>query len=131
MERNIYKIGKELFITSNEEIKDGEWHLHYYEDNPVISKSHNRAVKVVNEIAKQFGYKKIILTTDADLINEGVQEITDEFLEWFVENPNCEWVVVEKKMLCDYCGEENCDNLRCRGYIDSVWYEIIIPNLEI
>lgn len=33
-------------------------------------------------------------------------------------------------MLCNYCGEENCDNLRCRGYIDSVWYEIIIPKEE-
>ena len=25
MERNIYKIGKELFIISNEEIKEGDW----------------------------------------------------------------------------------------------------------
>jgi hypothetical protein len=34
--------------------------------------------------------KKIILTTDQDLIKNGVQAIDDEFLEWFVKNPSCE-----------------------------------------
>ena len=91
-----------VYITSDEEIKDGEWHLHYYEGKPVISKSYNGAVKVINEIAEQFSYKKVILTTDADLINDGVQEINDEFLEWFVKNPNCESVEVE--IICGVCG---------------------------
>ena len=40
--------------------------------------------------------KRIILTTDQDLINDGVQAIDDEFLEWFVKNPSCEEVEVEK-----------------------------------
>ena len=31
----------------------------------------------------EVGYKKIILTTDDDIINDGVQSIDDEFLEWF------------------------------------------------
>jgi hypothetical protein len=39
---------------------------------------------------------KIILTTDPNLIKEGVQAIDDEFLEWFVKNPSCEEVEVEK-----------------------------------
>ena len=43
----------------------------------------------------EVGYKKIILTTDVDLIKDGVQEIPDEFLEWFVKNPSCERVEVE------------------------------------
>jgi len=34
--------------------------------------------------------KRIILTTDQDLIKDGVQAIDDEFLEWFVKNPSCE-----------------------------------------
>ena len=80
---NTYNINKHIYITSDEEIKDGEWHLHYYESKPVISKSHNGASKVINEKAKRFGYKKIILTTDDQLIKDGVQEIDDEFLEWF------------------------------------------------
>ena len=35
--------------------------------------------------------KKIILTTDQDLIKDGVQAIDDEFLEWFVKNPSCQY----------------------------------------
>ena len=34
--------------------------------------------------------KRIILTTDQDLIKDGVQAIDDEFLEWFVKNSTCE-----------------------------------------
>ena len=33
-------------------------------------------------------------------------------------------------MLCDYCGVEHCDNLRCRGYGDSPYYVITIPKEE-
>jgi hypothetical protein len=40
--------------------------------------------------------KKIILTTDQDLITDGVQAIDDEFLEWFVKNPSCEEVEVDR-----------------------------------
>ena len=36
--------------------------------------------------------KRIILTTDQDLIKDGVQAIDDEFLEWFVKNPSREYV---------------------------------------
>jgi hypothetical protein len=39
--------------------------------------------------------KKIILTTDQDLIADGVQAIDDTFLEWFVKNPSCEKVEVD------------------------------------
>ena len=38
---------------------------------------------------------KIILTTDPDLIKDGVQAIDDEFLHWFVKNPSCEWINVK------------------------------------
>ena len=41
------------------------------------------------------GFKKIILTTDGDLIKDGVQAPDDEFLQWFVENPSCEEAKVE------------------------------------
>jgi hypothetical protein len=36
--------------------------------------------------------KKIILTTDQSL--DGVQTIDDDFLKWFIKNPNCEFVEV-------------------------------------
>ena len=58
--------------------------------------------------------KKIILTTDTDLIAEGVQALEDEFLEWFVHNPSCTEVEVE-----DY--GNNFYNIR---------YLILIPQEE-
>jgi tRNA nucleotidyltransferase/poly(A) polymerase len=84
-----------IYITSDEEIKDDEWHLHYYEGKPLIAKSHNGASEVINLKAKEFGYKKIIMTTDHDLIKDGVQAIDDEFLEWFVKNLSCEKVEID------------------------------------
>ena len=50
------------------------------------------------------GYKKIILTTDQDLIKDGVQEIDDEFLEWFVKNSNCDFVRTLKVPYFDESG---------------------------
>ena len=41
--------------------------------------------------------REIILTTDQELIKDGVQAIDDDFLEWFVKNPSCEKVDVEFK----------------------------------
>lgn len=43
-----------------------------------------------------YGGLKITLTTDTQLIKDGVQAIDDEFLEWFVKNPSCEEVEIGK-----------------------------------
>jgi|688.fasta_scaffold905568_2 hypothetical protein len=68
-----------IYITNSEEIKEGERGL-----------SINNAVYThFNHLGKDYG-KRIILTTDQDLIADGVQPIDDEFLEWFVKNPSCE-----------------------------------------
>jgi hypothetical protein len=81
-----------IYITSDEEIKEGYW----------LDLSDNSIIKVSKEDLKSFKsydklqFKKIILTTDQDLIADGVQAIDDEFLEWFVKNPSCEWVEVER-----------------------------------
>jgi hypothetical protein len=58
---------------------------------------------------------KVILTTDHDLIKNGVQAIDDEFLEWFVKNPSCEEVETYKPIE--------------RG-IPLLGYKIIIPKEE-
>jgi hypothetical protein len=71
-----------IYITSDEEIKEGDW---------VITSTND-----ILEWAKVFQPigKKIILTTDQYLIKNSVQDIDDEFLEWFVDNPSCEAVEV-------------------------------------
>ena len=107
--------GFHIYITSDEEIKDGDWFV----------KTHNIRSGVFDEVFKSlssssFIGKKIILTTDQDLIKDGVQAIDDEFLEWFVKNPSCE--SVETYSL----GIENSDT----GESGHYKYEIIIQQEE-
>ena len=108
-----------IYITSDEEIKKGDWVL-----NPIY-KTVYKWIKNSDIYFDRIDAKKIILTTDQDLINDGVQDIDNEFLEWFVKNPSCESVEVENKKLFD-------------GFLDpeygsSKWrfeYKVIIPKEE-
>jgi hypothetical protein len=88
--------GRNIYITSNEEIKLGDWVLNI-EENTIFKPSNDEINDIKNSEAKYYEYcKKIILTTDQDLIKDGVQAIDDEFLEWFVKNPSCEYVKITK-----------------------------------
>jgi hypothetical protein len=78
--------GMNIYITSDEEIKEGDW---------CLSTDKNFVIKLVNLPAFSCD-KKIILTTDQDLIKDGIQDIPDEFLEWFVKNSSCESVELIK-----------------------------------
>jgi hypothetical protein len=94
--KNVHLITKEqegadvlhqyLYITSDEEIKEGDWMI----------RANEQPTLVTPNFFWDFGvrYYKITLTTDPDLIADGVQPIDDEFLEWFVNNPSCERVEV-------------------------------------
>jgi hypothetical protein len=110
-----------IYITNDEEIKPNDW----YENNGVIFKADVTFDEGNNPNNSNPGVtdfnKKIILTTDQDLIKDGVQAIDDEFLEWFVKNPSCEKVIVE----IDY------NKFFKKGNITiSNCYEIIIPKEE-
>jgi hypothetical protein len=86
-----------IYITSDDKPKEGDWF--YLDDAKIIAKYIN--VKPVKEA------KKIILTTDQELIKAGVQKIDDEFLKWFVKNPSCESVEVDIELYpCDSQGNE-------------------------
>jgi hypothetical protein len=96
-----------IYITSDEEIKEGDWYI--YGERILQAKfTHKPLYKV-----------KIILTTDQDLIKDGVQAIEDEFLEWFVKNPSCERVEVKKGFA----------DGSAYGY-DFLSYKIIIPKVS-
>ena len=86
-----------LYITSDEEIKVEDWF--YTSEYNVIDKLYSNGVINTNYC------KKIILTTDQDLIKDSVKAIDDEFLEWFVNNPRCEWVEVKKEMYMPFDGK--------------------------
>jgi hypothetical protein len=93
-----------IYITSDEEIKEGDWFHLDMSDNDRPDEIHQMGT---NKRSKTGGInfsepnswtrscKKIILTTDQDLIKNGVQAIDDEFLKWFVKNPSCEEVEVD------------------------------------
>ena len=106
-----------IYITSDEEIKVGDWHLVWLRDK----------WEVLNYMPS-IGYRKeclgkevckIILTTDQDLIKDGVQPIDDEFLEWFVKNPSCDEIYVNKIESFDFGIDKYVYN-----------YKIIIPKEE-
>jgi len=85
--KNIHKINQHTYITDDSEIKEGDW---FTDDNNSLKRSYKLShVQFANT-------KKIILTTDQDLIKDGVQAIDDEFLEWLINNPTCEFVEVDK-----------------------------------
>ena len=101
-----------IYITNNEEIKVGDWFI--TTDTNEIHKSDWIKFTFNNG-------KKIILTTDQDLIKDGVQAIPDEFLEWFVKNPSCEEVeVIEQELNTDYRSD----------WKQKFYYNIIIPKEE-
>ena len=120
-----YQIGKEInsivesrniYITSDEEIKVGDYYITILDNE--IFKADSSTVIIMNDAnqSPDTTYKnthfKIILTSDQELINDGVQAIDDEFLELFVKNPSCEEIEVEKlpydgtKSITKYWGGE-------------------------
>jgi hypothetical protein len=124
---------KHIYITKFEDIKEGvdQWYL-----DKVLNEPYNSG-------GAQYASKQdiIVLTTDPELIKDGVQSIQVEFLEWFVENSTCESVEVKRiangvsnhKLTYDYkiiipkknfyCGnevdyDEQCLN-QCENCVDK------------
>jgi hypothetical protein len=109
VQKNDINTNQHIYITSDEQPK----HNDYYTTD-------GKEIYYCNTLnpTRNNHYKKIILTTDQDLIKDGVQAIDDEFLEWFVKNPSCEEVEVEK--WTDYKLENYKD-------VPFFKYKIIIP----
>lgn len=68
-----------VYVTSDEEINSNCWVLNVL--TGTIYKTFNG--RNFQKDAEKEKWRKIILTTDPELIKDGVQEIDDEFLEWF------------------------------------------------
>ena len=113
-----------IYITSDEEIKEGDYSFYppfgvgknivingelcfHIEAKDGKGSFNQRTYQTLDE------NKKIILTTDQDLIKNGVQSIDDEFLEWFVKNPSCEEVEIFNAV----------------GYTQTLYF-IVIPKEE-
>lgn len=86
---------RNIYITNSEEIKEGDYWVYLCPINGLdFGDNGNPIVKNklpsswFEKLHDRVNYKKIILTTDPELIKNGVQSIDDDFLEWFVDKAN-------------------------------------------
>ena len=94
---------KHIHITSGDEIKEGDWVI--LNDSEFIKKlgkfkwfGSDEVFEIIGGgLASITSCRKVIMTTDLELVKDGVQVISDEFLEWFVNKPSCEYVEVNRK----------------------------------
>jgi len=112
---NDYFTNQNIYITSDEKFIRDE----YITDGIEVIKASPKLVNAQGLVDRR-NWKKIIITNDLELIKDGIQEIDDEFLRWFVLNPYCKEVEVEESTLLN----------TSRTYLDINKYKIIIPKEE-
>jgi hypothetical protein len=105
-----------IYITSSEEIKEGDWYIYLGQINKRTRKNPKAEYSFPT-------YKKIILTTDQDLIKDGIQPIDEEFLEYYVSVPYGEIKEIEV--------EDNREMSNEFIELDTMPYKIIIPKEEL
>jgi len=126
-----------IYITDDSDIQEGDWFLQTtYEGVFKCSDAKIEYIYFDRDSYELIAYcKKIILTTDQELIEDGVQAIEDDFVKWFIKNPNCENVDIDKTLGCiDLDAVCNFgDNLPCPNSPSCLKnkYKIIIPKEEL
>jgi hypothetical protein len=124
-----FLISKHIYITNDEEIKK-DYVFAYGVVIKVMMFDEKKLYFVNGTKAKREDCKKIILTTDQDLIKDGVQPIDDEFLEWLVKNRSCEMVQTIYGLFNPMGRQVDPMNLG-QNHSQCVWkYKIIIPKEE-
>ena len=73
-----------IYITSNSKFVRDE----YITDGIEVIKATPKLVDA-QDLVDRRDWNKIIITTDQELIKDGVHSIGEEFLKWFVVNPTC------------------------------------------
>jgi hypothetical protein len=134
-EQNHFK-PQHIYITNDEEIKEGDWTLMFDDfGNLFLCDKPQQYLGIEKGHHLNKGLRKIILTTDQDLIKDGVQVIDDEFLEWFVKNPSCKKVKIKKfhginTSIAEISSVSGNDDYKWEGKGDFRDYKIIIPQEE-
>ena len=121
--KNLYKIQDELYVVSNnEDVSENCWII-------TSGKLVQVSCLLSDEVAKGF---KVILTTNKLLIEDGVQATDDEFLEWFVKNPSCEFINIEELYFhgSGYYKASELSEQEKEKYSFMKTYKIIIPKEE-
>ena len=115
LDKEIYCYPQHIYITNSEEIKFDDYITDGYK------------VWQWKDDSSLLGRKKVIITNDQDLIADSIQDIEDSFLEWFINNPTCDFV--ETKRIED---GKYVDRFADGSIIEGIYenYKIIIPNDE-
>jgi hypothetical protein len=109
---DLLRTNQYVYVTNNEYIG-----LSWYLDGDLVRKG---VIDDEDYWSVRKDYKKIVLTNDPKLIEDGVQGIEGKFLDWFVDNSSCEYVQVE----IDY------KKFKKGNITLSSCYEIIYPTFE-
>ncbi len=81
-------------ISDDDNLELGGYHFNTkYGDEPQKTVQRDIDSRKYWEVEDYF-ISKILLTTDPDLVKDGIQEVPESFLNWFIENPSCEQVEV-------------------------------------
>jgi hypothetical protein len=113
LDRELGCFPQHIYITDNEKIKldfkgwfIGQGGFHKKCVNAEIINNELYLVDYLGNTDRAIWCRKIIIASDTDLIADGIQEISEDFLQWFVQNSDCESVEVS------YNNCENCINLQ-------------------
>jgi hypothetical protein len=96
-----HMMNQNIYITNESDIKENDYVIVScsevnIEEVRIVTGYYNEQFLFDDKSQIHMDYcKKIILTTNEELIKNGVQSIDDDFLKWFVNNPSCEYVEIE------------------------------------
>jgi hypothetical protein len=121
-----------IYITDNSEIKKGDFcisNLNIIDEGKIHNSETIFNPRTEADLILLKSCKKEILTDNKDLIQDGIQEISEDFLKWFVKNSDCEEVevVVENYEDNEWIGDDWGGEIYTFEYER---YKIIIPKEE-
>lgn len=91
-----WKHKRHIYITSSDPIKKGDWFIALDGTNDIY-KANDKWLEIIEENPNPA--EKIVLTTDLDLIKDGVRKIDDNFLKWFINNSDINYIDIKKEKI--------------------------------
>ncbi len=91
-----WKHKRHIYITSSDPIKKGDWFIALDGTNDIY-KANDKWLEIIEENSNPA--EKIVLTTDLDLIKDGVRKIDDNFLKWFINNSDINYIDIIKEKI--------------------------------
>lgn len=96
--------GLHIYIVSDDEINENDWHI-----NKTMNEADraSRNLSINHKSDGEFGasirkqYKKIILTSNINLVSDGVEALDNNFYSWFAKNPDRKHIkIIPKNVVC-------------------------------